>query len=260
MAHQNAKYKINHTCEGNATTRRNSLSGRGDLLISTEHWLSKVLPEDYMFTRGASNVISQHLLEYLFLNELNWDDPVLERNLFWVLAPLKVSKILYSADEAGELLWDERFINLEDVLAYIRNMMRKLPEETQGLAMADILASAENSSNLCTTRISAKALIGTYSTAEVAVDFKSVLADAYVDARRNDPNGIYQSSLELALKAAGDGLSDKGIAVQAAKLTAWFRATQPETSALRMYRAWDEQDAELARRGAKGESAQLVLR
>ena len=258
MAHLNAKYKINHTCEGSATTRRNSLSGRGDLLISTEHWLSKALPEDQMFTRGANNVISQHLLEYLFLGELNWDDPVLERNLFWALAPLKVSKILYSADEAGELPWDERFTNLEDVLAYIRQMVPKLPEDMQGLTTTDILASAENSSNLCTTRISAKALIGTDSTAEVAVDFKSVLADAYVDAQRNDPNGIYQSSLELALEAAGDGLSDKGIAVQAAKLTAWFRATQPETSALRMYRAWDEQDAELARRGAKGESARFL--
>ena len=75
MAHQNAKYKINHTCEGNATTRRNSLSGRGDLLMSTDHWLSKVLPEEYMFTRGANNVISQHLLEYLFLNDLNSSGP-----------------------------------------------------------------------------------------------------------------------------------------------------------------------------------------
>ena len=259
MSLTNVKYMLKYKVTGTDDAKRKSMKGGGPLKVDPEHWLYKSLPAPHIFDDdGGGPYINLHLIEYLTLDAFEWSDDLIARNLAWYISPDKVYRFLAKADSLGLLPWGDE-LQPEQLSAVIKEMAAKMPSADIQLDASDTVSYAETSDgDHCFYRIKAAQLVANDESMLVAVDFKTAMAGGYVESERDDDDTHFQEMLEILLGEVADGLDQKGLAYQAAKIVSWYRKTQPEQAELRRYLEWDHQQAEIIRRGQVDESARFI--
>ena len=223
MAPTDSKYKIDYTVSGTADHKRKSLVKGGPLKISPDHWLSKILKGDFYDDRQGW--VDLHLVEFICLGGLVWDKTLIERNFAWYIQPERVSRFLADLDEKLLLSWEKQ--SPEEAAAQLTVAAAQLPLDSRRLTARDVHAyNAEDGADYVFNKLCASPFLSLTSEGEqdvtAAIDFKCVLADAYVKERREDEDGHFQGILEVLLEAAGTDLTNKGLAVQAAAIAGWW--------------------------------------
>ena len=155
--------------------------------------------------------------------------------MVWYLLPEKVSRFLAAGHTAGVLVW-ESFSSDEALVQHLREMKAGLPPVERAFGMSDVHAYPEPAPIVkIMDRVRATMLKAADGSMTAAVDFKTMLSDAYVRSRRDDQDGHHASMLAVLLDAASTSdLASKPLPVQASTLCRFVLATQPPRS-LRRY-------------------------
>ena len=256
--HTSSKYALDYVVSGSALQKHNSLVDGGPLKVQAEHWLFKVLPpNEFDRTRGDIR-FTVHKLEWLMLDIFTWSPELKARNMAWVLKNTRAAKFLHKADSLGHLPWD-KMMTIEEAMILLHKIAKLMPPADLLLDESDVDAYPETSDgDICFYRVKAKHLAGADGAMTAVVDFKSALADGYIEGRRDDEDGLFAAMLDACLDVAGKDLADKSLAIQASRLAAFFKKSQPDAIELRVYHPWDAQDQEVLRRGEPDESARFV--
>ena len=107
MSAADARYAITFPVAiGSDDDRRDTLLLGGPLIVQPNSWLAQALPVTLLRNRfdGSFNV-DQHTIEELILPLLTWDAAILFRDFAWILLPTRASRLLWRADESGEVVW-----------------------------------------------------------------------------------------------------------------------------------------------------------
>ena len=236
-----SKYKIEYTVGGNANAKRDSLVKEGPLLVHSSHFLVKVLPDGELpSTGGVRHELSQHKLEYIFLDVMAWD-------FRWVLLPARVARLLSDLETAGHLDWSD-CTDVDALIVRLKAAVLHLPEDDRAFDETEITADPPESPALSLLAAIKGSDLVAGDDRTAAVDFKSMLSNGYVEAERTTVGGTFDTAGILMVDAAGNDLAGKAMAVLASKVVLLMKNTQPESRELRLYRDWDDQCAEIARR------------
>ena len=240
--------------------KRDSLVEGGTLLVGENHWMKTARSSLCSVPHGGTTdyEYTLHHLEYLWLDVFDWGDDVLSRGMVWFLLPQKPSRFLAKADDLDLLKWEE-FKTDEEMIQHLRWIKTQLPKEEQVFNLSDVCETPEPAPiTLIMDRVRAimfKDAGGTGMTA--AVDFKTMLSDAYVKSRRDAADGHHQSMIAVMLDAASDkDLASKPLSVQASSLIRFVANSQPPR-ALRRYIPYEMQEQEITRRSLS-ESGRFV--
>lgn len=241
--------KLDYKSGATPAARRNTLERGGPLVVSAVHLFVKMLPEKYVTDIGGTFEIDLHLVEYLTMEGFLYDDEMVQRDMAWYPLPSRLSRFLQDLI-AGKLI-DEKPVGDP---AELRDLIKKgavgLTVAQRQLKAADAHAypSVNPPLNMW-EKLAMSAMtgmtVGTDNDISAAVDAKCILADAYVDVRRNDANGKFQEACDILIDAAGSGLAAKSINIQASAVAAFIVRTQPEVPNIRTYYSYDQQGQEM---------------
>ena len=209
------------------------------------------LPLPLVTEVGGHTIVYMHSLEYSSLGGFIWSPELRERSVAWYTRPIRFTTLLSDLSAAGLLEWT-RCANVDILAGKMLLWMGQLPPEQRALGLADVHAYDEPDFEDHTfyDRIKPIALMGRsmIDIAVVVVDFKTTFAGAFTEDERDDEEGLFQSICENVLDVAGSNLTDKSVNIQATQIVSFFKRTQPDTAALRLYRPYDEQLDEIGRR------------
>ena len=90
------------------------------------------------------------------------------------------------------------------------------------------------------------------------VHFKSLMASGFVQAERDDANGMFQELAELLLDKAGNDLASKSVRIQASDVISFVIRTAPEPAVIWTYVDIHVQEAEIQRRSGATVSARFL--
>jgi hypothetical protein len=251
------KYVISYTGGHDDDTRRATLEEAGPLTVSAEHWLVTSRPEALGRDDAGTYTYTMHHLEHVWLDVLDWPNEALERGFHWFLRPEKASRFLQEAGNNGALRW-EHFKSEEMMVVHLRECKDLLPPAMRGFTTDDMVAY-DIPSPITRVMDRVRAVMLTNEGRNTpAVDFKSMLSDAYIQERRESPDGHHQSMIDVMLDAASPAtnLGGKSLAVQASTLCRFTITSQPPRG-LRRYHPYEMQEQEIARR-ALDESGRFV--
>ena len=200
MAHAGAtKYRILYTGGGNPNSRRDTLVDGGPLKINTDHYFNTALPDHINTMAGGDLELSQHLMEYIILDVLEWSNELVARNLVWTLAATRTSRFLAVADATGLLKW-QKFASPEALIVHLREVNATLPPADRIVSVQDVVAFAPPGNGQAVSvfeYITAASFRSESGRMTAAVDFKSLLSGGYTAAGRADAHGHFQASLDV---------------------------------------------------------------
>ena len=252
-----AKYLLSYSGGATPDARRNTLIEGGPLRMGPAHFLVIAAPTRVRVI-GGHTVVDLHYVEYILLQVFQWSPELRDRNMAWYLLPIRAARYFAHADAAGALLW-QAFPTDELLVQHLIDASAHVPAAERMLDIADVHAYAVPANVVhLFDRVKSSQLITDELGVTAAVDYKTILSDAYIAPRRNAAASHFMSLVEIALEHAGDSLDSKSLNVQASALATFFKDSQPETRALRLYSPWNQQEAELLRRSKKSVSARFV--
>ena len=239
--------------------RRATLVEGGPLQVHSSHWLYTARSVRCSPTADGNLTVDLHFVEYVFLDVFDWPDGAVERGMVWYILPDKVSRFLAAGHAAGLLKW-QAFAREEDMVQHLREVKRGLPPADQAFTMGDVHAYPEPAPILLIMdRVRASMLREADGSMTAAVDFKTMLSDAYVQSRRDAADGHHQSMLAVMLDAASQNdLASKPLPVQASTLCRFILSTQPPRT-LRRYLPYEMQEQEISRRSLSEEARFVPL-
>jgi hypothetical protein len=251
------KYLVQFLQGANANAQRDTLIEGGPLKVGLNNYFKICFPSHVVASQGEYEY-NLHHMEHVFLDVFDWPEYAMGRGLTWFLLPKKVSRFLQRADTLGILLWTV-WSNEEEAIQHLRWVKEQLPPDEQRFTQDDMMEYPEDHPiTKLMDRIRAtmfKDAGGHGMTA--AVDFKSMLGDAYIKSRRDAADGHHQSMISILLDAASpNDLSAKPLAVQASTVARFVGATQPPRQ-LRRYMEYYLQEQEITRR-AQSESGRFI--
>ena len=212
------------------------------------------LPHKYLVDRGGGDWrVTQHLLEGVINDKLEWADALKTRDMLWVTTASRFSRFLFQANATGRYDPSRRVRNIRELDLIFADCVAHMPPAEQRLEVIDTVAfAAGHGAASFFHRLTPNRLAGV---AEVSVEasamrVKSIFAEGYVAAERDNP-GAFQDMMELVLEAAGDGLAGKTIPLQTAEVITFLKDTSPEADGIEHlweYTPHDRQTEEVQRR------------
>ena len=251
-----AKYQLSYTVGGAIVARQNSLVGDGSLKVQMEHYFAQVLPASHLPALGGGELsIDIRKIEFVILDSMEWSDALLERDLNWTVTAARLTRLIQTLDEAMELDWTP-VDGIDQLRIGLSASIRTLPLADRMLDVGDVLAYAVVVPATTIHEKMTPLRFGGDKT--VVVDYKMSQVDGYSAARRADVDGSFVETAAALLDAAGDDLDSKPLAVQAAKMAAFFCGSQADRDSLRLYIPGAQYGAEVQRRSADTASARFL--
>ena len=253
-----AKYLLSYTVGGAIVARQNSLVGDGSLKVQMEHYFAQVLPAAHLPALGGGELgIDIRKIEFVILDSMEWSDALMERDLNWTVSAARISRLLQALDDTGELDWTP-VDGIDQLRSGLSASIRALPLADRTLDVSDVMAYPVVVPATTLSEKMSPLRFGGDKT--MAVDYKMSHVDGYSAARRADVDGSFVETAAALLDAAGDDLGSKPLAVQAAKLAAFFCGSQADRDSLRLYIPGANYGAEVQRRSAATASARFLPR
>ena len=242
------KFAFQFTGGHDDDSRRETLAEGGPLMVSHDHWLQTARFELGTVNPGGGATYYMHYLEYIFLDVLDWPDGVLDRGMLWFLLPKTITRFLATGHAAGQLRW-EAFNSDEEMIQHLIQVKATLPPPERAFGIGDIHAYPVPAPIInIMDRVRAVMLKAPDGRMTAAVDFKTMASDAYIQSRRDQPDGHHASMIAVMLDAASKhDLAAKPLPVQASTLCRFVLNSQP-LRALRRYLPYEMQEQEISRR------------
>ena len=155
---------------------------------------------------GMEHEFTMRKTELLVLDELEWSPSVLGRDMRWVMNPARCARLLQAMDDAGVLEWTP-VKSINQLKGVLSKGIRAMRVADRILGDADVIAYPEVAPAVHISEKITPLRFG--GDTKLAVDYKMSMVDGYVEARRNDADGMFQETQAALLDIAGDDLASK---------------------------------------------------